>query len=564
VPIWSIGFGSQAIDRPAFRLVSIRRSLFKRRLLDGVTVSSCSYPVVVGGIEMAETAPVLLQMTGISKQFPGVKALQHVDLQVRAGECLALVGENGAGKSTLMKILSGVYSPDEGTIAIDGQIVEPRNPHHAQELGVSIIYQEFNLFPNMAVEDNIFIGREPNRSGMVDRGRMRALAQDYLRQVGVDLDPRIEVRNLSVAQQQMVEIAKALSYNARIVIMDEPTSALTDNEVRALFEIIRSLKERGLAIVFVSHRLEEVFEICDRITVLRDGQNAGELDTATSSPEEVVRMMVGREIGDLYQKQASTARDNAVLEVRGLSRKGTQQDDARVVLDGIDLQVRAGEIVGLAGLVGSGRTEVARAIFGADPFDRGEILLEGQPVTIHSPADAIKRGIALAPEDRKLQALVLALAIRENISLPNLGRLTSFGFVRRREERALAQRYIEALSVRTPSMEQKVVNLSGGNQQKVVLAKWLALNPKVLIVDEPTRGIDIGAKAEVHSLLSQLAESGVAVLMISSELPEVLHMSDRIYVMREGKMAGVIDRSEATEERVMELATGIMSGARAA
>ncbi|MCC6674763.1 MAG: sugar ABC transporter ATP-binding protein, partial [Thermomicrobiales bacterium] len=443
-------------------------------------MSSCSYPVVVGGIEMAETAPVLLQMTGISKQFPGVKALQHVDLQVRAGECLALVGENGAGKSTLMKILSGVYSPDEGTIAIDGQIVEPRNPHHAQELGVSIIYQEFNLFPNMAVEDNIFIGREPNRSGMVDRGRMRALAQDYLRQVGVDLDPRIEVRNLSVAQQQMVEIAKALSYNARIVIMDEPTSALTDNEVRALFEIIRSLKERGLAIVFVSHRLEEVFEICDRITVLRDGQNAGELDTATSSPEEVVRMMVGREIGDLYQKQASTARDNAVLEVRGLSRKGTQQDDARVVLDGIDLQVRAGEIVGLAGLVGSGRTEVARAIFGADPFDRGEILLEGQPVTIHSPADAIKRGIALAPEDRKLQALVLALAIRENISLPNLGRLTSFGFVRRREERALAQRYIEALSVRTPSMEQKVVNLSGGNQQKVVLAKWLALNPKVL------------------------------------------------------------------------------------
>ncbi len=564
MPIWSIGFGSQAIDRPAFRLVSIRRSLFKRRLLDGVTVSSCSYPVVVGGIEMAETAPVLLQMTGISKQFPGVKALQHVDLQVRAGECLALVGENGAGKSTLMKILSGVYSPDEGTIAIDGQIVEPRNPHHAQELGVSIIYQEFNLFPNMAVEDNIFIGREPNRSGMVDRGRMRALAQDYLRQVGVDLDPRIEVRNLSVAQQQMVEIAKALSYNARIVIMDEPTSALTDNEVRALFEIIGSLKERGLAIVFVSHRLEEVFEICDRITVLRDGQNAGELDTATSSPEEVVRMMVGREIGDLYQKQASTARDNAVLEVRGLSRKGTQQDDARVVLDGIDLQVRAGEIVGLAGLVGSGRTEVARAIFGADPFDRGEILLEGQPVTIHSPADAIKRGIALAPEDRKLQALVLALAIRENISLPNLGRLTSFGFVRRREERALAQRYIEALSVRTPSMEQKVVNLSGGNQQKVVLAKWLALNPKVLIVDEPTRGIDIGAKAEVHSLLSQLAESGVAVLMISSELPEVLHMSDRIYVMREGKMAGVIDRSEATEERVMELATGIMSGARAA
>lgn len=516
------------------------------------------------GCDMTEAAPVLLQMTGISKQFPGVKALQQVDLQVRAGECLALVGENGAGKSTLMKILSGVYLPDEGTIALDGRIVHPSNPHHAQELGVSIIYQEFNLFPNMSVEENIFIGREPNRSGFVDRGRMRAAAQEFLRQVGVDLDPRVEVRNLSVAQQQMVEIAKALSYNARIVIMDEPTSALTDNEVRALFDIIRSLKERGLAVVFVSHRLEEIFEICDRITVLRDGQNAGELDTATSSPEEVVRMMVGREIDDLYQKEASTARDDIVLEVRGLSRQGTQQDDARVVLDAIDLHVRAGEIVGLAGLVGSGRTEVARAIFGADPYDRGEILLEGEPVSIGSPADAIKRGIALAPEDRKLQALVLALAIRENISLPNLGRLTSFGFVRRREERELAERYIEALSVRTPSMEQKVVNLSGGNQQKVVLAKWLALNPKVLIVDEPTRGIDIGAKAEVHSLLSQLAESGVAVLMISSELPEVLHMSDRIYVMREGKIAGVIDRSDATEERVMELATGIVSGARAA
>jgi len=538
--------------------------LFKRRLLgrrDGVIV------LVSGGGRWDRNGRDRAGSSAndrIQQAISGVKALQHVDLQVRAGECLALVGENGAGKSTLMKILSGVYAPDEGTIAIDGQIVEPKNPHHAQQLGISIIYQEFNLFPNMSVEDNIFIGREPNRRGFVDRGRMREAAQGYLRQVGVDLDPRIEVRNLSVAQQQMVEIAKALSYNARIVIMDEPTSALTDNEVRALFEIIKSLKERGLAVVFVSHRLEEIFEICDRITVLRDGQNAGELETASSSPEEVVRMMVGREIGDLYQKEASTARDAVVLDVRGLSRQGTQQDDARVVLDGIDLHVRAGEIVGLAGLVGSGRTEVARAIFGAYPFDRGEILLEGQPVAIHSPADAIKRGIALAPEDRKLQALVLALAIRESISLPNLGRLSSFGFVRRREERELAERFIEALSVRTPSMEQKVVNLSGGNQQKVVLAKWLALNPKVLIVDEPTRGIDIGAKAEVHSLLSQLAESGVAVLMISSELPEVLHMSDRIYVMREGRMAGVIDRSEATEERVMELATGITSGARAA
>ncbi|MCO5222171.1 MAG: sugar ABC transporter ATP-binding protein [Thermomicrobiales bacterium] len=513
---------------------------------------------------MVEPAPVLLRMSGMSKSFPGVQALQHVDLTVRRGECLALVGENGAGKSTLMKILSGVYAPDTGTIEIDGQPVVPSNPHHAQQLGVSIIYQEFNLFPNMSIEENIFIGREPNRTGFVDRGQMRESAKSFLRQVGVDLDPRAMVRDLSVAQQQMVEIAKALSYNAQIVIMDEPTSALTDTEVRALFTIIRGLKDRGLGVVFVSHRLEEIFEICDRVTVLRDGQNAGELDTAVSSPEEIVRMMVGREMTDLYQKDTSTAQPDVVLEVRGLSRRGTQQDESKVVLDGVDLKVHAGEIVGLAGLVGSGRTEVARAIFGADAFDSGEILLEGTPVRISSPAGAIRLGIALAPEDRKLQALVLALAIRENISLPNLGRLSTLGFVKRREERNLAQRYIDALSVRTPSMEQKVVNLSGGNQQKVVLAKWLALDPKVLIVDEPTRGIDIGAKAEVHSLLSQLAAQGVAVLMISSELPEVLGMSDRIYVMREGKISGVVDRADATEERVMELATGVAAGAQAA
>ncbi len=513
---------------------------------------------------MVEPTPVLLQMSGISKTFPGVRALENVDLYVRAGECLALVGENGAGKSTLMKILSGVYEPDEGTIAIDNKPVIPRNPHHAQQLGVSIIYQEFNLFPNMSIEENIFIGREPNRTGFVNRRQLRESAMQFLSQVGVDLDPRAMVRDLSVAQQQMVEIAKALSYNARIVIMDEPTSALTNTEVAALFKIIRGLKDRGLGIVFVSHRLEEIFEICDRITVLRDGRNAGELDTATSSPDQIVRLMVGRELTDLYSKEGSTAQPNVVLEVRGLSRRGTQQDHSKVVLDGVDLAVHAGEIVGLAGLVGSGRTEVARAIFGADHFDSGEILLDGELAHIGSPAEAIRRGIALAPEDRKLQALVLALAIRENISLPNLGRLSRLGFVKRREECNLAQHYIDALSVRTPSMEQKVINLSGGNQQKVVLAKWLALNPKILIVDEPTRGIDIGAKAEVHSLLSKLAAEGVGILMISSELPEVLGMSDRIYVMREGKIAGVVDREDASEERLMELATGVAAGAHAA
>ena len=496
-------------------------------------------------------------MDQISKHFPGVQALQDVSLRVYPGECLALVGENGAGKSTLMKILSGVYSADSGRILIDGQPVTPHNPHHAQQLGISIIYQEFNLFPNLSVEENIFVGREPGR-GFVRRKELRERANLFLEQLGVSLDPRAIVRNLSVAQQQMVEIAKALSFNARIVIMDEPTSALTDAEVQSLFRIIESVKARGLGVIFVSHRLEEVFAVCDRITVLRDGRNVGDLIAAQSSPEEVVQLMVGRNIEDLFSKQeASTAiAPHTVLEVRGLSRSGTQQDAHKVVLNDINLTVNAGEIVGLAGLVGSGRTELARAVFGADHFDAGEVLIDGRPVSIRTPQQAIKNGIALVPEDRKLQALVLELAVRENISLPNLGRLSSFGFVRRNEERSIAADYIGTLSIRTPSMEQKVVNLSGGNQQKVVLAKWLALRPKILIVDEPTRGIDIGAKAEVHELLSQLAASGVAVLMISSELPEVLGMSDRIYVMREGSIAGELPRAEATQERVMELATG--------
>jgi ABC-type sugar transport system ATPase subunit len=513
---------------------------------------------------MAENPVPLLEMEQIGKHFPGVQALEDVSLRVYPGECLALVGENGAGKSTLMKILSGVDTADAGRILIEGQPVTPQSPHHAQELGISIIYQEFNLFPNLSIEENIFIGREPGRGGFVHRSDLRQNAQMYLSQLDVRLDPRSILRNLSVAEQQMVEIAKALSYNARIVIMDEPTSALTDNEVQSLFRIIEGLKARGLGVIFVSHRLEEVFTVCNRITVLRDGRHAGDLITAESNPAEVVQLMVGRNVEDLFSKQASTVEPRAVLEVQGLSRQGTQQDAAKVVLNNISITVHAGEIVGLAGLVGSGRTELARAVFGADHFDQGEVLIDGSPVSIHSPQQAIRQGIALVPEDRKLQALVLMLAVRENISLPNLGRLSSLGFVKRREERALSNRFIEALRIRTPSMEQSVVNLSGGNQQKVVLAKWLALEPKILIVDEPTRGIDIGAKAEVHELLSQLAANGVAVLMISSELPEILGMSDRIYVMREGSIVGELIRSEATQERIMELATGFAKGDQAA
>jgi len=509
-------------------------------------------------------AQPLLRMEGISKQFPGVQALNRVSLEVYPGECLALVGENGAGKSTLMKILSGVYAPDEGRIILDGRPVTLSNPNQAQRLGISIIYQEFNLFPNLTVEENIFIGREPSTSGFVRWTTLRQAATTLLARLGVTLDPGATVRDLSVAQQQMVEIAKALSYNSRIVIMDEPTSALTETEVAALLDIIRSLKAEGIGVIFISHRLEEVFAISDRITVLRDGQNVGDLITANATPEQVVHLMVGRRIEDLFQKEAASIAPVPALEVRGLSRTGTRRDPSAIVLKDVSFQVRAGEIVGLAGLVGSGRTELARAIFGADHFDAGQILINGQPADIRSPQDAIRLGIGLVPEDRKLQALVLELAVRENISLAALRRLSKAGFIRLAEERRLAQSFVDALQIRTPSLEQKVRNLSGGNQQKVVLAKWLALEPKILLVDEPTRGVDIGAKAEVHHLLSQLAKRGVAILMISSELPEILGMSDRILVMRRGMIAGELSRQEATQEKIMALATGLDEGRPAA
>lgn len=514
----------------------------------------------------------LLQVTQINKSFPGVLALQDVSLEVYPGEVLGLVGENGAGKSTLMKILSGVYQPDSGEIAFDGKPVVLHNPRQAQDLGIAIIYQEFNLMPNLSVEENVFVGREPNSAKFVRWRALRRQTTQLLDQLGVRLNPGAIVRDLSVAEQQMVEIAKALSLNARLVIMDEPTSALTDTEVAALFDIIRELKKRGLAVIYISHRMEEIFTICDRVTVLRDGQLAGNLPIAEATPDRIVRMMVGRPLGDLFRPEEAERRLEAlaehspapVLEVRHLSRTGTVQDESAIVLEDVSFSVRPGEIVGLAGLVGSGRTEIARAIFGADDYDRGEILIAGQPARIHSPRQAIRLGIGLVPEDRKLQALVLGLAIRENIALSLLDRLSRFGIVRLGAERAVARRMVEALRVRTPSIEQKVLNLSGGNQQKVVIAKWLALRPKILIMDEPTRGIDIGAKAEVHGLMHQLAADGVAILMISSELPEIIGMSDRVLVMRQGRIAGELPRHEATQEAIMSLATGVVASAQAA
>lgn len=496
---------------------------------------------------------MVLRMEGISKAFPGVQALDNVDFEAAAGEVVALVGENGAGKSTLMKILCGAYRKDGGRIILDGQEVEIENPYHAQQLGIAIIYQEFNLTPNQTVAANIFIAREPRHPGvgrwlnLVDRRRMEREAQQYLERVGARISPSSLVRDLSVAQQQMVEVAKALAVNARIIIMDEPTSALGEEEVESLFQIIGALKEQGITVIFISHRLEEIFRVADRVVILRDGRRVGDMPISEATPEQVIRMMVGRELTDMFRKEKAEI-GPPLLEVRGLTRRGVVHD--------VSFTLHRGEILGIAGLVGAGRTETARLLFGVDRKDGGEIYIEGKPVQIHSPADAVAAGLGLVPEDRGLQGLVLALPVQENIVLPTLGQHARAGWVNRLSVRRTAQAYVDKLNIRTPHLGQPAMYLSGGNQQKVVLAKWLASRPKVLIMDEPTRGIDVGAKAEVHALMSQLAQSGMGIIMISSELPEILGMSDRILVMHEGRVAAILDRAEATQEKIMAYASG--------
>ncbi len=492
----------------------------------------------------------LLAMHNIHKRFPGVHALNNVSIEVHAGEVLALVGENGAGKSTLMKILAGAIQPDEGRIEIDGQPVTFHTPRDALSLGIGIIYQELSLVDALSVGENIFLGdlpRHPKIPGKVDWPTLWRRTAEILNRVGAHVRPQTPVRHLSVAQKQMVEIARALARNVRILILDEPTSALTTQETETLFDIIASLRERGVGIIYISHRLEEIFAVAQRVTVLRDGQLVGTLPIAEATHERLISMMVGRDLSNLFSRAAATE-GPVRLEVRGLQRAGVLRD--------ISFHVRAGEILGIAGLVGSGRTELVRSIFGADPIDGGEILLDGKPVTIRSPRDAVRLGIGLVPEDRKQQALLLRMAVRENISLPVLTRLGSPMFPSRAQERSLASHFVTNLRIRTPSIEQNVSALSGGNQQKVVIARWLALQPKVLILDEPTRGIDVGAKAEVHALIAQLAEQGVAIIMVSSELPEILGMSHRILVMRQGRITADIPREDATEERIMTAATG--------
>lgn len=487
-----------------------------------------------------------LRMEGICKAFPGVQALKDVNLIVLKGEVMALIGENGAGKSTLMKILSGVYQKDSGRIIIEGQNVNIQSPLDSQKLGISVIHQELNLMPNLSIAENIFMGREKRRSRFfLDKKETYRESMQLLKMVGLEIDANTMVKDLSIAQRQMVEVAKALSLNSKLIIMDEPTSSLTDREIEILMDIIRNIKDRGVSIIFISHKLSEIFNIADRITVLRDGNTVGTVDAKDCDEEALIQMMIGRELKDIFDKVQGEVGDT-ILEVKGLS--------SGKVLKNISFTLKRGEILGFAGLVGAGRSELMRAIFGIDDFDEGEIYLEGRKVTIKHPLDAIKLGIGFVPEDRKLQGLILGMTVRENITLPSLEKMSSNGFVNIKKEKTVCDEFIKKLLIKTPHQEQKVLNLSGGNQQKVVISKWLAIKPKILILDEPTRGIDVGAKKEIHSLMSRLTREGVTIIMVSSELPEILGMSDRIIVMHNGVITGEMSRSEATQNKILKLA----------
>ena len=493
----------------------------------------------------------LLELRAISKRFPGVVALDRVDLSVGPGEVVGLIGENGAGKSTLMKILGGVHQADEGAIIIRGQPVRVRSVRHAVDLGIAFIHQELNVLDNLDVSANIFLGREPLWAGplrLIDRGAIIEQSAVHLRRLGLDISPTTPLRYLSLAEQQMVEIAKALSQNARLLIMDEPTSCLTLTETDRLLATVAELRAQGVSIIYITHRLAEAQRIADRVAVLRDGRNAGELHRGQINHHNMVAMMVGRDLKDVYLHGAGPARDG-YFQVRGLRTQYHPEC-------WLSFEVARGEILGFAGLVGAGRSEMAAAIFGVDPPLEGQLALGGQPLVIRSPRDAIAAGVFLVPEDRRKTGLVTEMTVRENITLPGLRRHTSLGLISHQREAAISTSQVASLGVRAPSIETPAMNLSGGNQQKVVLAKWLALRPKVLIFDEPTRGIDVGAKAEIYKLMRDLAASGVAIIMISSEMEEVIGVSDRIAVMHEGEITGILPRHEFSEQAVMNLAVG--------
>ena len=485
----------------------------------------------------------LLVMENISKFFPGVKALQNVSLSLRYGEVHALIGENGAGKSTLMKVLSGLYQADEGRIIWEGKELKLHSTKDSEAAGISIIYQELNLIPNLSVRENIFLGREKRRSRfLVDFRKTGEEAEKYTRMVGLDVDVTKPVGSLSIAQRQMVEVAKALSQNAKLIVMDEPTSSLTDRETEILMDVIRKLRAQGVTIVFISHRLNELFEISDRISVLRDGMSVGTVETKDCTEDMLVSMMVGRDLDNIYPK-APTKPGEVVLEVKDLN--------AGDMVKNVSFSLREGEILGFAGLVGAGRSETMRAIFGVDRVDSGSILVGGKKLEHHSPTEAINAGIGFVPEDRKQLGLILNMTVRENTTLACLRDEMAGGIMNPQKERDITRQQIDQLSIKTPGQEQVVVNLSGGNQQKVVIGKWLVTHPKILILDEPTRGIDVGAKKEIHQLMSDLAAKGVGIIMISSEMPEVLGMSDRIIVMHDGRICGEFDAREATQSKIM-------------
>ncbi len=493
-------------------------------------------------------------MTGISRRFPGVIALDSVDFEVYPGELVALAGENGAGKSTLMKILGGVHQPDSGSLRIDGDGIVIHSVSDAIRKGIGFIHQELNVLDNLDVAENVFLGREPVWAGalrLVDHQKMHHEADLCLDRLGMKISSRTPLNGLSLAQQQMVEIAKALSLNARILIMDEPTSCLTLTETGRLFEVTKELKAQGVSIIYITHRLGEISSLADRVVVLRDGRNAGTLTAEEISHDSIVKLMVGRDLNRFPAHAAAPAKAGYFKVVNLRTSRYPEQ--------AISFDVRRGEILGLAGLVGAGRSEVARAIFGVDTPMEGTISLDAKPIRIMSPGDAIANGIVLVSEDRRKTGLVLEMVIRENITLPALSAYASAGLIDRVAERRVAQNMCGELNIKAPSIEAKVANLSGGNQQKVVLAKWLSLNPKVLIFDEPTRGIDVGAKAEIYELMRRLAERGVAIIMISSDMEEVLGESDRVAVMHEGAIAGVLERNQCSEQAIMRLAVGSTS-----
>ncbi|MEH7108565.1 sugar ABC transporter ATP-binding protein [Bacillus sp. JJ1764] len=494
------------------------------------------------------TVPVI-EMKGINKAFSGNKVLENVEFQLLPGEVHALMGENGAGKSTLMKILTGIYERDQGTVWVKGKEVHFQNPKEAEKAGIAVIHQELNIIPHLSVYDNMFLGKEIifGRFGVTNDKEMKKKTKEYLNRLGIDMDPTVEAGSLSVGQQQMIEIARAVAANTEVLIMDEPTAALTEREIESLFKVIASLKKEGVGIVYISHRMEEIFQICDRISVLRDGQFIDVKSINETNFDEIVRLMVGRQLGERFPERNIEIGEER-FRVENLTRKGN--------FEKINFSVHKGEILGVAGLMGAGRTEIMQAIFGFRPHDEGKVFIDNKEISNKTPFDAIQAGIAFVTEDRKSQGLILELSVRENYSVTNLNKISKNGLISSQKENRLVDEMIEKLKVKTSGRELSVKSLSGGNQQKIVIGKWMGIDPKILILDEPTRGVDVGAKKEIYQLMNELTKLGVSIIMVSSELPEILGMSDRIIVIHEGKLTATIQRSEASQEKIMQSATG--------